>query len=144
MEQQSSIIDCKKLEICTDGEACGYVPTVGRWGSEWPSWLEHNLTTQFRLLSTDSINKNDQLIESKICDHNAKHVLGQNETRWKWAELDGYNMAAFDQIEGAWPIDHPLPLPAWSNDIKDAVVIDKVIFNIRLNLQICNIINIII
>lgn len=77
-------------------------------------------------MSTDSIKRNDNLIESKICDHNDKLEQGQNG-RWKWAEIDSYNMAAFDQTEGAWPIDHPLPLPAWSPDIKDAIVIDKVL-----------------
>lgn len=45
----------------------------------------------------------------------------------KWADADSYNLAAFDQTEGAWQIDHPLPLPAWSKTVKQPMIIDKVI-----------------
>jgi hypothetical protein len=38
---------------------------------------------------------------------------------------DGYNLTAFDQREGDWPIDHPLPLPAWSPRTKETIVIKK-------------------
>ncbi|XP_059608305.1 uncharacterized protein LOC132256127 isoform X2 [Phlebotomus argentipes] len=33
---------------------------------------------------------------------------------------------AFDQQNGAWPIDHPLPLPAWSSRERPRLVVDKV------------------
>ncbi|XP_055692053.1 uncharacterized protein LOC129795053 isoform X1 [Lutzomyia longipalpis] len=33
---------------------------------------------------------------------------------------------AFDQQNGAWPIHHPLPLPAWSDTPKLRLVVDKV------------------
>lgn len=44
----------------------------------------------------------------------------------KWALDDCYELDAFDQIDGVWPIDHPLPLPAWSPRQKDPVVIKQV------------------
>lgn len=47
-------------------------------------------------------------------------------TKKCWMFEDSYNLIAFDQIEGAWPIGHPLPLPKWSPKIKDPFVIEKV------------------
>lgn len=39
---------------------------------------------------------------------------------------DSYNMAKFDQTNGAWPIDSPLPLPKWSAKRAEPYVVDKV------------------
>lgn len=39
---------------------------------------------------------------------------------------DSYNLAKFDQTNGAWPIDSPLPLPKWSNKLAEPYVVDKV------------------
>lgn len=39
---------------------------------------------------------------------------------------DTYNLDAFDQCEGAWPIGHPLPLPLWSHRIKAPLIVEKV------------------
>lgn len=47
------------------------------------------------------------------------------KTKWTMDE-DTYNLDAFDQCEGAWPIAHPLPLPLWSNDNKKPFVVDSV------------------
>lgn len=47
------------------------------------------------------------------------------KTKWTIDE-DKYNADAFDQCEGAWPIAHPLPLPLWSNTIKQPFVVDNV------------------
>ena len=45
----------------------------------------------------------------------------------KWIiDDDSYNIAKFDQTEGAWPIHAPLPLPKWSNRSKDPYVFEKV------------------
>lgn len=45
----------------------------------------------------------------------------------KWTiDDDHYNVNAFGQCEGAWPIAHPLPLPLWSNAKKDPMVIENV------------------
>lgn len=44
----------------------------------------------------------------------------------KWATADGYKLDAFDQIEGAWPIGHPLPLPKWTIKTKDTLNVEKV------------------
>lgn len=47
------------------------------------------------------------------------------KTKWTIDE-DKYNADAFDQCEGAWPIAHPLPLPLWSNTIKQPFVVENV------------------
>lgn len=39
---------------------------------------------------------------------------------------DSYNLAKFDQTNGAWPIDSPLPLPMWSAKRAEPYVVDKV------------------
>lgn len=47
------------------------------------------------------------------------------KTKWT-LDKDTYNSDAFDQCEGAWPIDHPLPLPLWSNNIKQPYIVENV------------------
>ncbi|KAH8372336.1 hypothetical protein KR093_011082, partial [Drosophila rubida] len=32
-----------------------------------------------------------------------------------WAMADGYDLSAYNQINGVWPLGHPLPLPDWSS-----------------------------
>lgn len=44
----------------------------------------------------------------------------------KWAAADNYNLDAFEQIDGPWPIGHPLPLPKWTNQSKKRLVIEKI------------------
>lgn len=44
----------------------------------------------------------------------------------KIIDADTYNMLAFDQCDGAWPIGHPLPLPMWSNASMAPLIVDKV------------------
>lgn len=39
---------------------------------------------------------------------------------------DSYNLAKFDQTNGAWPIDSPLPLPKWSAKPAEPYIVDKV------------------
>lgn len=41
---------------------------------------------------------------------------GQQE--W-WADEDSYNLTAFNQINGIWPLGHPLPLPDWAASCDD-------------------------
>lgn len=53
-------------------------------------------------------------------------------TKWTIDE-DKYNADAFDQCEGAWPIAHPLPLPLWSNTIKQPFVVENVSSNYQTN-----------
>lgn len=49
-----------------------------------------------------------------------------SKSKSKWATADSYNLHAFEQVDGAWPIGHPLPLPKWTNHSKERLVIDKV------------------
>lgn len=45
----------------------------------------------------------------------------------KWVvDDDTYNLDAFDQCEGLWPPEKPLPLPMWSNDRKKPFVVENV------------------
>ncbi|XP_050097147.1 uncharacterized protein LOC126578530 [Anopheles aquasalis] len=44
---------------------------------------------------------------------------------WIAEDGDSYNLAAFDQTNGAWPIGQPLPLPSWSNRSKATFVVEK-------------------
>lgn len=156
----NSITDSK-----TGNNNGGYVPTVGRWGSEWPSWLENTSFGEQRRLSPRT-----QSHDGVCSNHNASGALALTtvsnaapkqqrkkqrcridvvggdgaepdvvtaddltnqlqflklKTKWTIDE-DKYNADAFDQCEGAWPIAHPLPLPLWSNTIKQPFVVENV------------------
>lgn len=39
---------------------------------------------------------------------------------------DGYCLDAFEQVQGVWPHDQPLPLPQWSNKQKERLCIETV------------------
>lgn len=52
-------------------------------------------------------------------------ALGSASLGWTLDE-DSYNLAKFDQTNGAWPIDSPLPLPKWSSKPAKPYIIDKV------------------
>lgn len=110
-----------------------YVPTVGRWGSEWPSWLAANSFGEQALLCyrPRSIVGVNQLPETDKTDDDFVEKLtvaaGRLQCSVKWTiDADTYNLDAFDQCEGAWPIGHPLPLPSWSNEIKAPLIVEKV------------------
>ncbi|XP_033253698.1 uncharacterized protein LOC117193079, partial [Drosophila miranda] len=40
-----------------------------------------------------------------------QHSLGGSD----WAVGDGYDLSAYNQINGVWPLGHPLPLPDWTS-----------------------------
>ncbi|XP_040170284.1 uncharacterized protein LOC120904398 [Anopheles arabiensis] len=48
-----------------------------------------------------------------------------NGTHWIADDGDSYNLGAFDQTNGAWPIRQPLPLPKWSARPVTPFVVDK-------------------
>ncbi|ALC41809.1 CG13868, partial [Drosophila busckii] len=46
-----------------------------------------------------------------------------------WALGDGYDMGAYNQISGVWPMGHPLPLPDWQpsdESSKDTLIFENV------------------
>lgn len=46
-----------------------------------------------------------------------------------WAMADGYDLSAYNQINGVWPLGHPLPLPDWGSadePAKDTLVFENV------------------
>lgn len=56
----------------------------------------------------------------------AAHASTAIQTNAKTIDEDTYNLLAFDQCDGAWPIGHPLPLPMWSNAHMAPLIVDKV------------------
>ncbi|XP_055373160.1 uncharacterized protein LOC129606706 [Condylostylus longicornis] len=43
-----------------------------------------------------------------------------------WSAIDSYNITAFDQTNGIWPLEHPLPLPDWSSETRETLKFDNV------------------
>lgn len=48
-----------------------------------------------------------------------------------WAMADGYDLSAYNQVNGVWPLGHPLPLPDWGSSgdetgAKDTLMFDNV------------------
>uniref|UniRef100_A0A1A9WXJ6 Uncharacterized protein n=1 Tax=Glossina brevipalpis TaxID=37001 RepID=A0A1A9WXJ6_9MUSC len=199
------------LENSSNDCESGYVPTVGRWGAEWP--IRAKLTADadkekpskcFKAAQTCSSNKNVHLalnpanVDTKETDdvfrynHKKQRTVSESATTsaathavvkeskvssiteanltsnpssvpslgigkilekqhllwwseklkitqlqcapsceklfmdsiWQnsqlWDSDDGYNLSAFSQTNGIWPIGHPLPLPDWIsyNDVE--------------------------
>ncbi|KAH8365217.1 hypothetical protein KR084_006210, partial [Drosophila pseudotakahashii] len=46
----------------------------------------------------------------------------------EWIVGDGYDLEAFNQVNGVWPLGHPLPLPDWSSEAggKGTLIFDNV------------------
>ena len=61
-----------------------------------------------------------------VTDVKKQQQLQARQITSKWAGADSYKLDAFDQIEGAWPIGHPLPLPKWTTKTKETLIIEKV------------------
>lgn len=56
-----------------------------------------------------------------------RHPIGGGGAPGGWTlDDDSYNLAKFDQTNGAWPIDSPLPLPKWSAKRAEPYVVEKV------------------
>uniref|UniRef100_A0A6P4EBI0 Uncharacterized protein LOC108041937 n=1 Tax=Drosophila rhopaloa TaxID=1041015 RepID=A0A6P4EBI0_DRORH len=58
----------------------------------------------------------------------AKQQLGIPISHAEWVVGDGYDLEAFNQVNGVWPLGHPLPLPDWasSESGKGTLVFDNV------------------
>lgn len=79
-------------------------PTVGRWGCEWPSWLEQSngwYTNRTLLGLTDN-----------AFDEASRVLTGHG------AGVDDKSLPKliqYRQANGLWPMGHPLPLPRWED-----------------------------
>lgn len=62
------------------------------------------------------------LLQEQHCKH---HSGLQAQQEW-WTDKDGYNLSAFNQINGVWPLGHPLPLPDWQQESKAILHFDSV------------------
>ncbi|XP_030375622.1 uncharacterized protein LOC115624913, partial [Scaptodrosophila lebanonensis] len=61
----------------------------------------------------------DQQQRQWVCSGSRRHT--------PLAVADGYNLTAFNQINGVWPLGHPLPLPDWeSGETKGVLRFDNV------------------
>ncbi|XP_016957564.2 uncharacterized protein LOC108029651 [Drosophila biarmipes] len=158
----------------------GYVPTVGRWGSEWPmappraeevapaaaaqdpllpadqqladavvrgmgltttrsaaatehptgrgtgairrtpsTSSEEDLEDEELVPPTDltSVDGSERYSDIRQLLARQQPVAGSLEgiSGGQWIVGDGYDLEAFNQINGVWPLGHPLPLPDWSS-----------------------------
>lgn len=62
-----------------------------------------------------------QLLEEQQPKEQSQETIA----KW-WAAEDSYNLNAFNQNNGVWPLEHPLPLPDWSSEIKETINFDNV------------------
>lgn len=100
------------LEQSNTEKSC--LPTVGRWGCEWPSWLENAslwvpegpLLVGATKVAGDAGKKNNAILPRNNNSHLGENciILYKNDR----------HLLEVTQVEGPWPIDHPLPLPAWA------------------------------
>ncbi|XP_034120055.1 uncharacterized protein LOC117578581 [Drosophila guanche] len=191
-----------QLEATFNDCESGYVPTVGRWGSEWPtassvpvhgdgdvdaaeegaaaaaadSDSEQQLADALRGLGlttkspfahdqsgkargtgtvrrTPSTSSEDDYDDDEVLQwlpaadltsvdgserysdirqllarqqpflpDDSQHSLGAQD----WAVGDGYDLSAYNQINGVWPLGHPLPLPDWAEAGKGTLIFDNV------------------
>ena len=110
-------------------------------GSEWPSWLNnepsfivhgsHQCFSRSRLTDPESHKcfVTSTSAGSSLCgsdDSNSSADDSDDEEGSKWIQQNAYNLTAFEQCEGAWRNEHPLPLPSWCSKIKKPLVIDQV------------------
>lgn len=61
-----------------------------------------------------------QLLEQQLAS------AGRQLDTQSWALADSYNLTAYNQINGVWPLGHPLPLPDWSGEAKGVLHFDNV------------------
>lgn len=94
-------------------------------GSKWPSLPSNRC--RVNVVDTETPSPSPPLPSDMVtADEDLANQL-QFLLKTKWTiDKDTYNSDAFDQCEGAWPIAHPLPLPLWSNTIKQPFIVDNV------------------
>lgn len=78
-----------------------------------------------------NFNKVDNVTSSASMERcsNIRKLLEEQHRKWWrnqmhgqqewWADEDSYNLTAFNQINGIWPLGHPLPLPDWAAGCDD-------------------------
>lgn len=64
---------------------------------------------------------NDVTLKSQKCN-----PLQHSDNKNWWAAEDSYNLTAFDQTNGIWPLEHPLPLPDWAPGTKESLNFENV------------------
>lgn len=90
-----------------------YEPSVGRWGCEWPSWLEkiNSWAPDGSLIGGTESGSSGCYSNQDVNDVIHNYDLSNNK-------LD--ELLDCTQIEGIWPYGHPLPLPTWALASKNA------------------------
>lgn len=77
-------------------------PTVGRWGYEWPSWLvREKVSSRTRADTKEGFKEGSRVLKGRRPGDNDKSLTKLIEAK---------------QVNGIWPLIHPLPLPIWENE----------------------------
>lgn len=83
---------------------------VGRWGCEWPSWLE----------TQNAWSKDGPVLGSNEPAYGAHGDVLTNQYRFGAATATSSDTLAQliddEQDDGVWPLEHPLPLPCWDEE----------------------------
>ncbi|KAL3274531.1 hypothetical protein HHI36_015913 [Cryptolaemus montrouzieri] len=129
-----------------------FVPTVGRWGSEWPRGTEqgvldvtpyHHATTGLNRL--DELNlwicpqRLDEYFDYSCRRRSPSPPIRYNDNNNTQGSL--YELLDKTQVEHVWPEDHPLPLPKWHGTVQkaykleDAKEYQKLCWEIEIFLQ---------
>ncbi|XP_068145927.1 uncharacterized protein [Drosophila tropicalis] len=81
-----------------------------------------DLTSVDRLQMSDLYADIRQLLSRQQQHHHQQLEHMQSE----WIVGDGYDLNAFNQMNGVWPLGHPLPLPDWSTQVKPTLTFENV------------------
>lgn len=66
-----------------------------------------------------------QLVRQQLPSASSSLLMPVNHVNHiRYAAEDSYNLKAFDQIDGNWPIGNPLPMPSWSMEDRPTLIVD--------------------
>ncbi|EDW79752.2 uncharacterized protein Dwil_GK17849 [Drosophila willistoni] len=85
-------------------------------------WSTADLTSVDRLQMSDLYADIRQLLARQQHHHHQQLEPMQSQ----WIVGDGYDLNAFNQMNGVWPLGHPLPLPDWSTQVKPTLTFENV------------------
>ncbi|KAF5291385.1 hypothetical protein FQR65_LT01695 [Abscondita terminalis] len=104
----------------TDNSENAYLPTVGRWGCEWPR--ESKSDVPLKCVQNQEICDETSLING--LEDNGAVFKNNNPFRIKYNLLD--ELLDITQVHGPWLSKHPLPLPVWAQRTKDVLKFDSI------------------
>jgi hypothetical protein len=87
------------------------------------------LTNYFQKTESNYTGNNENTNSAKLIlneNQNDNEGLSLCLNSRKWITADGYNLKTFNQTEGRWSVEHPLPLPTWTKNSKQPFIIENV------------------